>query len=747
MLNLVCCEETRCGRVPNNARVPKHRAIVSSSYHTYFIMPLSEFLKMARGKLESGQQKISTTTNLSSFPENELVELKWQNGQIVMQGQSSSAKKSHVPNNLPSSASGDRVKYTGNSSTSKIGKFGLMDSMLNDMPLSAPTGELDLIQEDEGVPWLGYSADDSLQQDYCSQLLPEISGVTANEQSESVFGLINKRGSSDKMIGDSHSVPVHNAVNFEQRNTSKVSPPSRFSMLSSLASQKGHAPIPTLESGVSDIFSSKNSNTPMSVLRDSIQSQASAGDVKSNKIQKQNMPGNRSNLLNFSHFSRPAAKLQNITRGSNVSGSSILEAKGKKEGEKVTIGDNHVSAAAAENYLTSKKENVLHHPTDAVSFQLESKASGASFNDRSCHVEQSDNVFRDCSSNNDNTRGPFTGAKATNDIADGERNVEHGVACSSVCSGSSAERGSSDLPLNLKRKTRDNEESECRSEDVEEESVGIKKTCAARGGTGSKRSRAAEVHNLSERRRRDRINEKMRALQELIPNCNKADKASMLDEAIEYLKTLQLQVQIMSMGAGFCVPPMMFPTGVQHMHAAQMPHFSPMGLGMGMGMGMGMGFGMGMLEMNGRSSGCPIFPMPSVQGGHFPSPPIPASTAYPGIAVSNRHAFAHLGQGLPMSIPRASLGPLAGQSSTGVAVPLHVARAGVPAEIPSAPPILDSKNPVHKNSQKVHNAAPSHPLNRTCSQVQATNEVLNNSAQKNDLLPDVTESAANSLTN
>ncbi|KAF4378145.1 hypothetical protein F8388_009059 [Cannabis sativa] len=62
-------------------------------------------------------------------------------------------------------------------------------------------------------------------------------------------------------------------------------------------------------------------------------------------------------------------------------------------------------------------------------------------------------------------------------------------------------------------------------------------------GASTKRSRAAEVHNLSERRRRDRINEKMKALQELIPRCNKSDKASMLDEAIEYLKSLQLQVQ------------------------------------------------------------------------------------------------------------------------------------------------------------------------------------------------------------
>ncbi|KAK1322744.1 Transcription factor SPATULA [Acorus calamus] len=76
---------------------------------------------------------------------------------------------------------------------------------------------------------------------------------------------------------------------------------------------------------------------------------------------------------------------------------------------------------------------------------------------------------------------------------------------------------------------------------------------SARPRTGSKRSRAAEVHNLSEKRRRSRINEKMKALQNLIPNSNKAgidferafftDKASMLDEAIDYLKQLQLQVQ------------------------------------------------------------------------------------------------------------------------------------------------------------------------------------------------------------
>ncbi|XP_025804964.1 uncharacterized protein LOC112883903 isoform X2 [Panicum hallii] len=70
-----------------------------------------------------------------------------------------------------------------------------------------------------------------------------------------------------------------------------------------------------------------------------------------------------------------------------------------------------------------------------------------------------------------------------------------------------------------------------------------------------KRSRAAEVHNLSEKRRRSKINEKMKALQTLIPNSSKTDKASMLDDAIEYLKQLQLQVQMLSMRNGLYLPP------------------------------------------------------------------------------------------------------------------------------------------------------------------------------------------------
>ncbi|XP_009129259.2 putative transcription factor bHLH056 [Brassica rapa] len=82
----------------------------------------------------------------------------------------------------------------------------------------------------------------------------------------------------------------------------------------------------------------------------------------------------------------------------------------------------------------------------------------------------------------------------------------------------------------------------------------------ARGSTSRKRSRAAEMHNISERRRREKINEKLKALQELIPRCNKTDKASMLEDAIEYVKSLQLQIQMMSTGG---MMPMMYAPNMQ----------------------------------------------------------------------------------------------------------------------------------------------------------------------------------------
>ncbi|XP_022137545.1 LOW QUALITY PROTEIN: transcription factor PIF7-like [Momordica charantia] len=138
-----------------------------------------------------------------------------------------------------------------------------------------------------------------------------------------------------------------------------------------------------------------------------------------------------------------------------------------------------------------------------------------------------------------------------------------------------------DSPRSMKTKSID-EDSACHveSENQEEEQDtkrGVSHSHSAR------RSRAAAIHNQSERRRRDRINEKMKALQKLVPNASKTDKASMLDEVIEYLKQLQAQVQFMSVRS---MQQMIMPIGMQQQ--LQMSLLARMGMGVGLGMGMGM---------------------------------------------------------------------------------------------------------------------------------------------------------------
>ncbi|WVZ82236.1 hypothetical protein U9M48_029522 [Paspalum notatum var. saurae] len=63
----------------------------------------------------------------------------------------------------------------------------------------------------------------------------------------------------------------------------------------------------------------------------------------------------------------------------------------------------------------------------------------------------------------------------------------------------------------------------------------------------ARRGQATDPHSIAERLRRERIADRMKSLQELVPNANKTDKASMLDEIIDYVKFLQLQVKVLSM--------------------------------------------------------------------------------------------------------------------------------------------------------------------------------------------------------
>ncbi|KAJ9132859.1 hypothetical protein P3X46_033685 [Hevea brasiliensis] len=63
-----------------------------------------------------------------------------------------------------------------------------------------------------------------------------------------------------------------------------------------------------------------------------------------------------------------------------------------------------------------------------------------------------------------------------------------------------------------------------------------------------RRGQATDSHSLAERVRREKISERMKYLQDLVPGCNKiTGKAGMLDEIINYVQSLQRQVEFLSM--------------------------------------------------------------------------------------------------------------------------------------------------------------------------------------------------------
>ncbi|KAI3759271.1 hypothetical protein L6452_06963 [Arctium lappa] len=123
----------------------------------------------------------------------------------------------------------------------------------------------------------------------------------------------------------------------------------------------------------------------------------------------------------------------------------------------------------------------------------------------------------------------------------------------------------------------ENQEEECRNENETVRSQ------------SSRRSRAAAIHNQTERRRRERINQKMKALQKLVPNANKTDKASMLDEVIDYLKKLQAQVQLMK---NMPIPPPQMMIQLQQQQQQQQQQQLQMSMLARMGMGFSLQMGM-----------------------------------------------------------------------------------------------------------------------------------------------------------
>nr|GEX99591.1 transcription factor bHLH84-like [Tanacetum cinerariifolium] len=66
------------------------------------------------------------------------------------------------------------------------------------------------------------------------------------------------------------------------------------------------------------------------------------------------------------------------------------------------------------------------------------------------------------------------------------------------------------------------------------------------GKTKASRGSATDPQSVYARKRRERINERLRILQKLVPNGTKVDISTMLEEAVQYVKFLQLQIKLLS---------------------------------------------------------------------------------------------------------------------------------------------------------------------------------------------------------
>ncbi|KAL7603374.1 transcription factor bHLH137 isoform X1 [Lactuca sativa] len=170
---------------------------------------------------------------------------------------------------------------------------------------------------------------------------------------------------------------------------------------------------------------------------------------------------------------------------------------------------------------------------------------------------------------------------------------------------------SKDTSTKLKKQKKSNDYQEEKKKKI----ISKQSSCEEEGAIGyihvrARRGQATDSHSLAERVRREKISERMKLLQAIVPGCDKVTgKALMLDEIINYVQSLQNQVEFLSMKLA-SVNPMLYDFGVD-MEAFMLKP-----------------------DENMSSMVLPIMPMPSVQqcsthGGASPATFAPATDNYP----------------------------------------------------------------------------------------------------------------------
>lgn len=411
-------------------------------------------------------------------PKSDLFELVWENGQISVEGQSSSSSRARktptcktLPSHTPKGHAQDKDSghaIANETNTRRMGKFGDLDTGWNEMDLRQ--------EEDVVMPWLNYGMDDSLQQhEYSSGFLHELSGVTMNDlPATNKFSLLDRRSNycCNQVFRDSHKHSSrHVFLSSEQGVLSKGSEEVETSGPKASTGQL-YPPTPSflhqcqtsfacIRSRESDI--AENNTTTSNATQQhvpcgeipQIPPPASSGFSGLNMDrQDPNMSSNSSTIMNFSHFAKPAAivkaNLQNIGLSSGLRSESV----GIKNKGAAATGSNPPESTKVDLGGECPKKSAIHEPSKVDLKPLEPK----SLEQDACKEDMS-------KSKGDQTCNQVLGESGRKGHEAVEKCMEPAVvASSSVCSGNGAERGSYDPKQKLKRKSRDTEDSDCHSE-------------------------------------------------------------------------------------------------------------------------------------------------------------------------------------------------------------------------------------------------------------------------------------------
>ncbi|CAH2046995.1 unnamed protein product [Thlaspi arvense] len=80
----------------------------------------------------------------------------------------------------------------------------------------------------------------------------------------------------------------------------------------------------------------------------------------------------------------------------------------------------------------------------------------------------------------------------------------------------------------------------------DEKSLGSNTSKSFKGKAKPNKRIANDPQSLYARKRRERINDRLKTLQSLVPNGTKVDISTMLEDAVHYVKFLQLQIKLLS---------------------------------------------------------------------------------------------------------------------------------------------------------------------------------------------------------